>query len=87
MHLECVRCKGIGLIIKNPCTDCKATGILVQKVKEIIRIPAGVEDNGSITLNSKGNESENGPGGDLHLKFVVKKHPKLRKKGDNIVST
>jgi DnaJ-class molecular chaperone len=43
------------LVIKHPCTDCKATGILVQKIKEIIKIPPGVEDNGSITLKGKGN--------------------------------
>lgn len=87
MHLECVRCKGIGLVIKHPCGDCKATGILVQKVKEVVRIPPGVEDNGTMTMNGKGNESENGPSGDLHLKFVVRKHPKFRKKGENIIST
>lgn len=32
MHLECTRCKGVGLIIKNPCIDCKATGIKFSKV-------------------------------------------------------
>ena len=50
MHLQCVRCKGIGLIIKYPCGDCKATGILTQAVKEFIKIPPGVEDGGSMTL-------------------------------------
>jgi len=32
MHLECTRCNGIGLVIKSPCTDCKATGIKISKV-------------------------------------------------------
>ena len=32
MHLECERCKGIGLMIKYPCLDCKATGIKVQQI-------------------------------------------------------
>jgi len=42
MHLECERCKGIGLMIKYPCLDCKATGVQVQQVVESIVVPPGV---------------------------------------------
>jgi DnaJ-class molecular chaperone len=41
MHLECERCKGVGLVIKYPCLDCKATGIHTQKIVERISIPPG----------------------------------------------
>lgn len=50
LHLECERCKGIGLVIKNPCHDCKATGIKVSKVLENFEIPAGVSNGEKITF-------------------------------------
>ena len=53
MHLECERCKGIGLVIKHPCLECKTAGIMVQKVTEKIAIPPGVENEQTITQAEK----------------------------------
>lgn len=53
MHLECERCKGIGLVIKHPCLDCKTSGIMVQKVTERVTIPPGVDNGQTITLAEK----------------------------------
>lgn len=50
MHLECERCKGIGLVIKHPCLDCKTTGIMTQKAVEKVAIPPGVDNGQTITL-------------------------------------
>jgi molecular chaperone DnaJ len=57
MHLECERCKGIGLVIKHPCLDCKTAGIKIQQVTERVSIPAGVDNGQTITLNEKVKES------------------------------
>jgi molecular chaperone DnaJ len=40
-----------------------------------------------MTLRDKGNQSDNGPSGDLIIKLIVEKHPKFRKQGDDIVTT
>lgn len=53
MHLECERCKGIGLVIKYPCLDCKASGILSQKIIERIVIPPGAENGQTVTFAEK----------------------------------
>ena len=53
MHLECSRCNGIGLIIKNPCQSCKATGIKVLKDEEELDIPEGIEDGQVLTFKGK----------------------------------
>lgn len=53
MHLECERCKGVGQVIKNPCVECKATGILSQRVTERISVPPGAENGQSLTIPEK----------------------------------
>ena len=53
MHLECSRCQGVGLIIKHPCNDCKATGIKVTQASEILDIPPGIENGENLTFKEK----------------------------------
>lgn len=56
MHLPCQKCSGSGLMIKDPCTTCKATGIIKSSVQELVDVPPGVEQGESISLRDKGNK-------------------------------
>lgn len=48
MHIPCHKCQGIGLIIKNPCNECKAKGVINSTVTEEITIPAGSNNGDSV---------------------------------------
>ena len=50
MHMPCQKCSGSGLMIKDPCGTCKATGTIKSNVEETIDIPAGVEQGESISF-------------------------------------
>ena len=84
MHLPCQKCSGSGLMIKDPCTTCKATGILKSSVEETIDVPPGVEQGESISLKEKGNKGESGFAGDLHVNFEIRPHEKFRRRGNDI---
>ena len=53
---------------------------------EQITIPPGVEDGQSLTVKEKGDQSENGPSGDLVIKIRVNRHSSFKKIGEDIHS-
>lgn len=71
----CDACGGKGKIIKNPCKDCRGSGL--QRKNKIIEvnIPAGIDDGQRISLRGQGNAGANGgPNGDLYVSVSVKRH-------------
>lgn len=69
----CTRCGGKGKIIKEPCKKCHGGGrVGVDKHLEV-KIPAGVDDDQTLSLRGKGDMGQNGgPNGDLIVIITVR---------------
>ena len=82
----CSNCRGTGVIIKEPCHQCKGSG-KERVVREInVRIPAGVDDNSQVVMRGEGDSGlRGGPSGNLYINVVVKPHEFLVRRGDDIV--
>ena len=69
----CTRCGGKGKIIKNPCKKCHGSGRVGVPKKLEVKIPAGVDDDQTISLRGRGDAGLNGgPAGDLIVIITVR---------------
>ncbi|EGR29590.1 hypothetical protein IMG5_152740, partial [Ichthyophthirius multifiliis] len=87
IQMACSKCNGEGQFIKFPCTNCKGSGLSVNKYEENIKIPRGVQNGQSIKIPRKGNEIEgNGIPGDLIIKILVKEDKFFQRENNDIIS-
>ncbi len=83
----CPDCGGEGKKISQKCSKCNGRGVVRQKTKIKIKIPAGIEDGGVIRFAGLGEAGERGaPSGDLYVRVRVKPDSRFRREGDNIYS-
>lgn len=62
----CSRCGGKGKIIDKPCQKCSGQGRIRQKRRIEVNIPAGIDDDQSLSIKGKGDAGINGgPAGDV----------------------
>ena len=81
----CDRCGGTGKIIDNPCKTCDGKGRVRRKRDLEIKIPAGIDDDQTLSVGGKGNAGANGgPSGDLHISVTVRPHAIFKRKGNDI---
>ncbi len=82
----CNRCQGQGKIIETPCSECRGRG-LVQKTRDIeLKIPSGVDDGSQLRLAGEG-EASTGGIGDLYIVIHVKKHPRFKRRNNDLFVT
>ncbi len=81
----CPHCHGEGKIIKEPCNDCRGTG-MVRKNKTVeVQIPAGIDNSQTIQLSGKGEAGlKGGPNGDLLLTVRVRPHDIFKRQGNDV---
>ena len=85
MQQTCPSCHGSGKFIKDGCPSCYATGLIEDKKKLEVKIPAGVETGDRIRLTGEGEAgANNGPTGDLFVQFTVKPHPIFLRDGQDL---
>lgn len=82
---RCERCRGAGVIIKNPCRSCGGKGA-VRKEKSIdINIPAGIEPEVTLRVPNEGDAGERGrPPGHLYVTVLVSSDPVFQREGSDI---
>jgi molecular chaperone DnaJ len=80
----CNKCKGTGQIIEKPCDECKGVGRIKKMKKITIKIPRGVDTGSYLRVAGQGEESYNGPPGDLYVVIHVKDHPIFKREKDNL---
>lgn len=69
----CTRCGGKGKIVKNPCHKCRGSGSVEIPKRLEVKIPAGVDDDQTLSLRGKGDVGQNnGPSGDLIVIISVR---------------
>ncbi|NLN66487.1 MAG: molecular chaperone DnaJ [Clostridiaceae bacterium] len=82
----CDVCQGQGTLIPHPCEECRGSGRVQKNVKLNIDIPAGIDDNQTISLRGEGEPgTKGGPSGDLYVTIRVKPHPIFSREGYNII--
>ena len=68
----CRRCRGNGVIVDTPCTNCRGTGRERVTRRYQVKVPAGAKDGTRIRLKGKGEPGrEGGPAGDLFVRVQV----------------
>jgi len=71
----CPQCRGEGVRIEHPCSDCHGEGRRRRKEDVRVEIPAGVQDGTRIRVTGRGNEGlRGGPAGDLHVIIRLEPH-------------
>lgn len=82
----CNACHGTGKIIKTPCTSCHGSGTMRRRRKIDITVPAGIDDEQTISLRGQGNAGRNGgTAGDLYATITVKPHPLFERNGADVL--
>ncbi len=81
----CPRCKGTGKIIKDPCLNCRGTGLVRNRHKIMVKIPAGIENGMTLRLKGQGNAGSHGiPNGDLYVTVLVESHELFERKNSDL---
>ena len=82
----CLKCKGAGKIMVQPCAQCKGEGEITLTQSLTFKIPPGVETGTRLRVYGKGNPGLNGgPTGDLYIVINVSPHPLFKRKGNDII--
>jgi len=58
-EIDCETCQGKG-IVKDACASCNGSGALRKVVREIVKIPRGVNTGINLRMSGKGNWSKSG---------------------------
>ena len=84
----CQKCKGKGKIISDPCPECSGSGKKSVTKKVDVTIPAGVDDDQTLTLRGYGNAGTNGgPAGDVVVIVSVRPDPLFERRGFDVWCT
>jgi molecular chaperone DnaJ len=71
----CTDCRATGRIIDDPCPECGGDGVSTRTRSLTVRVPAGVDDGQRIRLPGQGEPGRGGaPAGDLYVKVHVTPH-------------
>lgn len=86
VQTECHMCKGMGTIIKNPCTKCHSNGCIDGEEMVTLNIPAGVSNGMQLIMKDKGDAGIRGGGyGELIINVVELPHNIFIRDGFNII--
>ncbi len=81
----CPKCGGTGEIPEKLCQHCGGDGSVRAEVEYVIKIPAGINDNGVIKLTGKGEDlGVNSIAGDLYVRIHVKENKDFQRQGYDI---
>lgn len=84
----CVTCQGYGEVLVSPCFECSGDGRVRTRRTLKIKVPAGVDTGTRIQLAGEGEVGQGGgPAGDLYVEVVVRPHPTLQRRGDDLHCT
>lgn len=85
LAMTCTRCGGSGRQSGDPCRACSGSGRRRMQDRVKVRIPAGVEDGGTVRIAGRGDAGLNGaPAGDAYLSIRVEAHPDFRREGRDL---
>ncbi len=81
----CPTCAGSGVMIENPCVDCKGEGRKRSPTKIKVNVPKGVGDGNRLCSRGRGDAGpRGGPSGDLYVDVRIKSHEFLDRDEDDL---
>ena len=81
----CHACRGVGKVIKSPCTDCRGAGRVEREKQMEVKIPAGVETGSRLRVQGEGESGlSGGSAGDLYVVIHVAEHERFERQGSNL---
>jgi molecular chaperone DnaJ len=82
----CLRCRGEGELIGDPCPECSGAGRAFREKNLSVEIPAGIADGQRIRLTGQGEAGvHGGPPGDLYVEVSVRPHELFEREGNDIL--
>ncbi len=83
----CPYCHGTGKTYSQKCSRCGGDGRIKKETTVLVKIPAGIHDGQTISIQGQGEAGEIGaPAGDLYVTVHIKNHPKFKRENDDILS-
>jgi len=84
----CPRCHGEGMVITDPCRECKGEG-KIRRYRDIsIKVPSGVDTGTRLRLSGEGEPGPyGGPPGDLYVVINILPHKIFKRDGMDIYLT
>jgi len=69
----CPKCRGRGQVVSNPCRPCNGGGLVRERAKVKVKVPAGVDTGNRLRIRGEGEAGRNdGPHGDLYIVLNVR---------------
>ena len=85
--LACPECRGRGVRIATPCTECHGAGRVPVRRTTTVTVPGGIADGQRLHLRGLGGAGEAGaPPGDLFVGVRVAADERFEREGDDLVS-
>ncbi|MGP0564510.1 MULTISPECIES: molecular chaperone DnaJ [unclassified Nitrospina] len=85
LSTPCPQCHGAGEIVRDPCSNCRGEGVVVDKKSISVNIPGGVDHGSRLRLRGEGEAGPGLPPGDLYVFVHVKPHEFFHRDGQNIL--
>lgn len=86
MSMTCPQCKGEGQVISDPCKTCHGEGVVKEKQRVKIHIPAGVDNGMRLKMSGYGDAGQGGgPPGDLYVFIAMEPHEIFEREGNDIL--
>jgi molecular chaperone DnaJ len=86
-NVVCDVCGGDGRWPRDPCDTCRGEGMVVDKRKVEVEVPAGIADGQRIRVNGRGHAGERGgPPGDLYVVVRVSEDERFLRDGSDLVT-
>ena len=83
----CDHCGGDGRLPQEPCETCRGEGMVVEKRRVQVDVPAGIDDGQRIRLSGRGHAGERGgPSGDLYVVVRVREDERFLRQGSDLVT-
>jgi molecular chaperone DnaJ len=83
----CPECRGRGVIVEHPCSDCDGAGRKIESRELSVDVPAGIHDGQRIRVSGEGHAgSLGGRAGDVYVLVHVKPDPRFVREGNDVYS-
>ena len=82
--VPCPQCGGSGRQALRACTRCGGSGVVEQRERLTVKIPAGVGDGARVRVKGKGGVGRSGPPGDLYFVVKLRPHPHVQRSGKDL---
>lgn len=81
----CPRCQGLGMVVTDPCPDCRGEGRRMEERSFVVEVPAGVDDGSTLRLADRGPAGpRGGPNGSLFVNLSVEPDERFERSGDDL---